>query len=129
MSLEAQLRSEKFALAKLDLQLGALGDLSTRREHSEVFEAQVQLAASPRVGGGVTDLLFRQVRRGPVRCLRAFGNPEAEKKPGQVAHARLLEAVALRDLSEIENRSRIERKQELQLPEVVPDADARLDDG
>src|SRR5207248_9935595 len=91
-------------------------------EHSRVLKAKIELAAGPGVGGGVADLLLRKARRGPVRGLGALGNPETEKQSGQVAHARLGEAVALRHLSEVEHRGGVEREQTFQLAEIVVEA-------
>src|SRR6266849_1081297 len=63
-----------------------------RPQQSQALESQEQLAARPRVGGGVGDLRGRELARGPVRGLGAFGYAESEEYSGEVANAGLAEA-------------------------------------
>src|SRR3954470_8282413 len=82
---------------------------------SEFLETEVELAARPRVGGRIRDLLRRELLRRPVRGLRALGNAEAEKDRREVSHACLPEPVALRRPADVDHRLLLEREHLLQL--------------
>src|SRR3989304_2951044 len=73
-----------------------------RGQQPEALEAQVQLAAGPGIRGSVGDLRRGKARRGPVRCAAAFGNPESQEHPREIAHAGLAEAAAARDDTQVE---------------------------
>src|SRR4051794_34056062 len=84
---EAQASCPSSSLPRLLLGSGGLGAQGTSlqtamaRSPRPIFpHAQVQFAARPSVGGGVAELLLRQVPRGPVRGLGAFRDSEAEKE-------------------------------------------------
>src|SRR5215813_6807878 len=104
------------------------GSGSVASDEIQLFEAEIQLAARPGIGRRVGDLLRRQARRSPVRRLRALGDSRTEKDPREIAHARLHQAVALRNLAEVDHRSFLEPDQLLQVAQVVAHRYARLYD-
>src|SRR5205823_11092772 len=79
-------------------------------KEAELLELEIKLTARPRIGGGVRDLLRRQLPRGPVRRLRALRNAQAEEQRRQRAHAGLLEPVTPRERAEVDDRRRRERE-------------------
>src|SRR5262245_58977993 len=77
--------------------------LAVRGRREKLAEPQVELPARPGVGRGVGDLLRRELRALPVRGLGPLGDAKAEEQRRQVAHARLLEAVAPRHVAKVDH--------------------------
>src|SRR6185436_2670159 len=73
------------------------------------------------------ELRWGKAACGPVRGAVALRNPEAKKESGKIAQAGLPQAMALHGRSGIEHRCFLERKDELQLAQIVRERHTDLD--
>src|SRR3989442_910646 len=98
------------------------------RNHSEVPEPQEQFATDPSICRSIADLSCRQLRRSPVGCLDAFGNPDLHKDPGKISHASLAETVISRDGPQIKRASLLKRMENLECADIICQPDPDLED-
>ncbi len=56
-------------------------------EEPELLKTQEEFSANPGIGGGVSNLLRRQLGPGPVGSGRALGDTKSEQLPSQTADA------------------------------------------
>src|SRR3989442_1088037 len=86
-----------------------------RLKELQFLEAQVELAARPGVGRGVSDLRRRQAPRGPVGSAVAFRDAEAEEVGGEVANTALADAAVAGNVAELDHGGFLEWEHQLQL--------------
>src|SRR3954470_23712763 len=89
-------------------------------------EPQIKRPSGPGVHGGISDLLPRKAGGAPVRSAAALRDAVAEHEPGEIAQARLLDALSLRERADVDHVRFLEREQLLHLAQIVGDANARL---
>ena len=86
-----------------------------------------QFAADPGICRSIADLSCRQLRRSPVGCLDAFGNPDLHEDPGKISHASLAETVISCDGPQIQRASLLKWMEKLECADIIRQPDADLE--